>query len=235
MWLMTTFAPSDNPRSKCLISTTYIMSNNNTCDLFADNAVPMKEKEERARVSSPAPLFPKEKERRERAQEKAALKEGPAATVDVDIDAQRFMELFNQIMAKAEIPQISSLRGRRLSALRARCAEYGKLKVVEVLRKAAASSFLNGHGARGWRANIDWLLNADNFVKVMEGNYTDTAQKLKQEERQARAEQARIIEQQIHEELHRRLDEQRQHAVTYEEYQRMKAQGTLKPLNPLNP
>jgi len=53
--------------------------------------VAVKEKEERARVSSPAPLFPKEKEKRERVKEKATLKERPAVTVDASIDALRLM------------------------------------------------------------------------------------------------------------------------------------------------
>jgi hypothetical protein len=40
------------------------------------------------------------------------------------------------------------------------------------VRQAAATPFLAGEGARGWRANFDWLIaNDTNVRKVVEGVY----------------------------------------------------------------
>ena len=40
------------------------------------------------------------------------------------------------------------------------------------MRRAAATPFLAGEGARGWRANFDWFIaNDTNVRKVLEGLY----------------------------------------------------------------
>ena len=49
--------------------------------------------------------------------------------------------------------------------------EYGIDMVYEVITKAAASSFLNGGGNRGFVADFEWLMRPNNFPKVLEGNY----------------------------------------------------------------
>ena len=41
------------------------------------------------------------------------------------------------------------------------------------LRKIAASGFLAGNNPRGWRATFDWIIDPDNFQRVMEGAYDD--------------------------------------------------------------
>ena len=40
-----------------------------------------------------------------------------------------------------------------------------------------ASDFLQGKKGRGWRASFDWLMNPQNFAKVMGGTYDDPAPK----------------------------------------------------------
>lgn len=139
----------------------------------------------------------KEKERERAAavyekEEKATLKEeqttaGKAAATIKAADAKAaaedainvkdFIAFFNRTMqeAHATIPQIEALRDKRLEALRARCRESGKAKVVEMIRRAARCPFLNGKGDRHWRASIDWLLKPNNFTKVVEGVYDDIA------------------------------------------------------------
>jgi hypothetical protein len=128
--------------------------------------------------------------------------------------------------ARAVIPQIQCLQGKRLEALRARCHEFSKKTVMQVIRDAARSPFLNGNGSRGWRASIDWILKPNNFPRIMEGLYFDIPKKTHGLSPELLAIN-REIEQQIHADLHRRLEEQRRGAVTYEEYQRMKAAGEI--------
>ena len=43
----------------------------------------------------------------------------------------------------------------------------------QALALVAASSFCQGGGDRGWRANLDWFLAPDTVVRVIEGRYGD--------------------------------------------------------------
>ena len=76
-----------------------------------------------------------------------------ASSSEINIDA--FIKFFNQTMqeARAVIPQIQCLQGKRLEALRARCHEFS----MQVIRDAARSPFLSGNGSRGWRARCTTL------------------------------------------------------------------------------
>lgn len=42
-----------------------------------------------------------------------------------------------------------------------------------VFEMAENSDFLKGQNPRGWSANFDWLIKADNMAKVLEGNYAN--------------------------------------------------------------
>ena len=107
------------------------------------------------------------------------------AAAEDDINVKDFIVFFNHTMeeAHATIPKIEALRDKRLEALRARCRENGKAKVVEMIRRAARCPFLNGQGERHWRASIDWLLKPNNFTKVMEGVYDDFVMHSSKEQR----------------------------------------------------
>lgn len=95
-----------------------------------------------------------------------------AATSRVEIDFVAVKEFFNRTMENASIPKIrTKIDGRRKEMLIARVREYGIDMVYEVITKAAASSFLNGGGNRGFVADFEWLMRPNNFPKVLEGNY----------------------------------------------------------------
>lgn len=107
------------------------------------------------------------------------------AAAEDEINVKDFIVFFNHTMeeAHATIPKIEALRDKRLEALRARCRENGKAKVVEMIRRAARCPFLNGQGERRWRASIDWLLKPNNFTKVVEGVYDDFVMQSPKEQR----------------------------------------------------
>ena len=88
-------------------------------------------------------------------------------------EASEFLKFFNEVMdaEQSMICRVRSIKGQRLTMLNARIKESGKDAVFEVFDKAAKSSFLNGHGSRGFTATIDWLLRPNNFQKTLEGNY----------------------------------------------------------------
>lgn len=45
--------------------------------------------------------------------------------------------------------------------------------IFEVFEMASACKFLNGESDSGWRANFDWIISLDNFIKIYEGKYNN--------------------------------------------------------------
>ncbi len=86
-------------------------------------------------------------------------------------DFDGFLDFFNSTVSGGQIPKIRILTDRRKSSVRARMDEYGQDALFEAVRKAAASSFLNGGGDKAWIADFDWIFRPNNFPKVLEGNY----------------------------------------------------------------
>lgn len=77
------------------------------------------------------------------------------------------------------LPKVSKLSDARRAKIKARLLEFGKpeswMPTVEALFEAVeSSSFLRGDNKQNWQATFDWIFsNGTNWVKVMEGNYTD--------------------------------------------------------------
>lgn len=84
------------------------------------------------------------------------------------IDYVRVQETYNEICKS--LPKCIKLTPTRKSLIKQRWNEYGE-DVFTAFRKAEASDFLSGRNG-GWNgANFDWVLNASNIVKILEGNY----------------------------------------------------------------
>ena len=65
----------------------------------------------------------------------------------------------------------SSTRG---GMLRARISEYGVDAVINAIAQINDSSFLKGQNKSGWTVSFDWFVRPNNFLKVMEGRYSDS-------------------------------------------------------------
>jgi uncharacterized protein YoaH (UPF0181 family) len=88
-----------------------------------------------------------------------------AATVRAMVDA------YNEVARAVGWSQARHTKGR-VPALRARLKDAGGLDGFrDALAKARASPFLTGENDRGWRADLDFLLQARSFNKLMEGGY----------------------------------------------------------------
>lgn len=76
-----------------------------------------------------------------------------------------------------ELPVTSVFRisqdSTRYKLLSARVKEYGVEGVLEAIDNIARSSFLLGQNSKGWSIKFDWFVRPNNFIKVLEGNYTD--------------------------------------------------------------
>ena len=96
---------------------------------------------------------------------------------------QDIADLWNSICKS--LPKISKLSDPRRAKIKARLNEFGKpeswMPTCEALFEAVeASSFLRGENKSNWQATFDWLFsNGTNWVKVMEGNYTNKGQQHK--------------------------------------------------------
>lgn len=84
--------------------------------------------------------------------------------------AEGVMEAYNMICTS--LPKARSLTEQRIRHVNARLEEHSPDDIRTVFDKAQASRFLSGK-VKEWRADFDWLINANNFVKVLEGRYDD--------------------------------------------------------------
>lgn len=105
--------------------------------------------------------------------EKAAPKAKTTLPADA-IDFDGFMTFFNEKVKGTDISSIRSMSQSRRSLIKARCREYGKQEVMNVIHRVVASDFLSGRSGRGFRASFNWIFNATNFLKIIEGTYDNT-------------------------------------------------------------
>lgn len=108
---------------------------------------------------------------KEKEEEKKEVSGAGAPHLPLDLKALAVYfndQVFN---AGSIIKPVRSIERQRAHAVSARCREYGKEAVRDVVRKAVMSDFLNGKNDRGWVATFDWLMKPNNFAKVLEGNY----------------------------------------------------------------
>lgn len=85
------------------------------------------------------------------------------------------LEKWNAQSDGSGIPSVSRLSpgSTRYKMLLARIKEYGIENVVKAISKIGESSFLRGQNRQGWMITFDWFVKPSNFVKVLEGNYSD--------------------------------------------------------------
>lgn len=87
-------------------------------------------------------------------------------------DAQIAFGAYNDAAKRAGWPKAQTLTKARASSLKARLKECGGLDGWhEALSKAEASPHLCGQNDRGWRADLDFILQQKSFTKLMEGSY----------------------------------------------------------------
>lgn len=95
-------------------------------------------------------------------------------TLCVSLDIKEIAEAWNELQSLGIKPiskmAASSARYRKLSA---RIREHGKDKVLSAIEQIKVSNFLQGLNDRGWAITFDWFVMPNNFVKVLDGNYSN--------------------------------------------------------------
>ena len=162
---------------------------------------------------------------------------------------ERFVDIFNEeiIRTNAVIPTVEFLTALADRQLRYLMQRYPMSKMEAMVEKAAASTFLNGGGRRGFRADIEWLTREQNFIKVVNGKYDDVPEErrwrdpveereLLVEKRKQQEHERRLRNLEIEEAERERRRQQRDydaaHAATPEEIRRIMADFELPRLTP---
>lgn len=94
-------------------------------------------------------------------------------------DYGKYADAWNDAAGKNGMTKVTAPKhwnDTRKKALKRLCDKQGADVVLAVIKKAGESAFL-GNSGRSWRATFDWFIKPGNFLKVREGNYTDTFEK----------------------------------------------------------
>lgn len=96
-------------------------------------------------------------------------------------ESEVFVDLYNEILGNC-VGKCMKLTDKRVKAIKSLIADI-RTETQDVqmalrcyFEMVRASDFLTGRSG-AWKANFDWLLNKNNRVKVLEGNYANTERK----------------------------------------------------------
>ena len=164
---------------------------------------------------------------------------------DLKIDWPSFVRFFNATLQRhgSSIAPICYLSKGKKSRIQALVNRWGTKQVLVIaVENMARSDLLNGRVPRvKFKGSFIWLTESDDhFEKVLNGYYDNppTQELTPEEQRQIEAEryraeqaerraEARRIEEEERERKARERDERAKRCVSYEEYQRLKAEGLL--------
>lgn len=83
---------------------------------------------------------------------------------------KEIVQAYNDICIS--LPKVRMLSDKRKRILKATFSKVGDVeKFIEVFKKAEISDFLSGRNGKWNGCNFDWLINYNNFIKVIEGTY----------------------------------------------------------------
>lgn len=104
------------------------------------------------------------------------IESNDSLSVVTDVDKTNYIEIvafYNRSVEGRNITSCVKLTENRKAAIRARLKEFGREKVFEAITKVAESSFCNGRNDRNWKADFDFVFNANKMAKILEGKYDD--------------------------------------------------------------
>lgn len=113
-----------------------------------------------------------------------------------NLDCLTAYELWNETALRCGIPQAAKFTPDRRRKIAARLKDYSLNGWKQALGNIEKSSFLTGDNDRGWRPNLDWLLQPTSFAKVHDGSFGNGRARTTnpwQAEREAEAEKLKGI------------------------------------------
>lgn len=79
------------------------------------------------------------------------------------------VDMYNSICIN--LPKVRALTDKRKTSVEKLYKKYDFDTFKKVFEIANTSSFLTGDNDRGWKADFDWLLQEEKFIRVLEGKY----------------------------------------------------------------
>ena len=131
-----------------------------------------KEKENRRRDSSSSSVISEKDANNEEEDEEEEDEEEDSLVFEKA--EKQWLPWFNKTLDDngSAIPRIRTMTMQRAKAMKFLADKYGNQALLEVLRRAAQNSFLNGRSKKSnFVADIDWLLIEKNFMKVFENKF----------------------------------------------------------------
>lgn len=86
-------------------------------------------------------------------------------------EALKAFEAYNATALRCGLPQAAKLTPDRQRKIIARLKDYGLDGWSQAMTNLERSSFLTGGGKDGWRANLEFVLQASSFGKLHDGGY----------------------------------------------------------------
>lgn len=176
---------------------------------------------------------------------KATKEKSAAAAVNArGQDVNWFLPYWNQQRKEhgARLPYLIFLTQKQVTMLKSRQAIYGTEIMRQFVLNLMTSDYVNGRRGKPAPSHLDYYLDKDRFPLVAQGKYNDLpveerpmteverrqqeAERYRQQQDARRAEVRRIDEEE-RERRERERDERAKNCVSYEEYQRMKAEGLI--------
>lgn len=92
------------------------------------------------------------------------------------VRSEIFKEIVDRYNEIEELPSVVKLTDKRKKTLNARLKDFSKEQILEVLNIVNRNDFLLGKTGK-WKCDFDWIMNPNNFVKILEGKYGETNNK----------------------------------------------------------
>lgn len=88
---------------------------------------------------------------------------------DNKVNYQKIVDLYHKNCPS--LPKVTKITEARKKLINARLKDYSEEELENAFRLAEASDFLTGRNGKWGGANFDWVMNTNNIVKILEGNY----------------------------------------------------------------
>ena len=101
--------------------------------------------------------------------EKEIEKDKDIISAKDSIDYQIIVDIYHYNCPS--LPKVSKITDARKKLIKARLKDYSAKELEQAFKLAEESDFLTGRNGKWGGANFDWIMNTNNIVKILEGNY----------------------------------------------------------------
>ena len=91
--------------------------------------------------------------------------------VGVNVNENVYNRIFDSYNSQSNLIGCKALTKTRLDKLKSLLEIFPEKEIIETIEKANDTPWLIGKNKSNWKADFDWLMDEDNFCKVMDGRY----------------------------------------------------------------